>query len=57
MIWGDFKQQPDRASCEAALSAFFATLAKQDTSLTHFSNQALCDGIIHHRFFRPGGIM
>jgi hypothetical protein len=47
-IWADLKKQPDRASREAVLSAFFAELAKTEPSLQHYSNQALFDDIINH---------
>jgi hypothetical protein len=52
-IWANLKQQPDRASREAVLAAFFAELAKTEPSLRNFSNQALFDDIVNHRFL-PG---
>jgi hypothetical protein len=52
-IWTDLKKQPDRASREAVLSAFFAKLAEKEPSLRHFNNQALFEDIINHRFL-PG---
>jgi hypothetical protein len=52
-IWADLKKQPDRASRETVLSAFFDDLAKEEPSLRHFNNQALFEDIINHRF-TPG---
>jgi hypothetical protein len=52
-IWADMKKQPDKASRDTVLAAFFEKLAKQDPSLTNFSNTALVDDIINHRFL-PG---
>jgi hypothetical protein len=52
-IWADLKKQPDRASRDAVLSAFFEDLAKDEPSLRHFNNQALFEDIINHRF-QPG---
>jgi hypothetical protein len=54
-IWADLKKQPDRPSREAVLAAFFAKLAEKDPSLRYFSNQALADDIINHRF-TPGDV-
>jgi hypothetical protein len=44
------KKQPDGASRDAVLSAFFENLAKDKPSLRHFSNRALFEDIINHRF-------
>jgi hypothetical protein len=52
-IWAELKKQPDRASRDAILLAFFAGLAHTEPSLRHFSNQVLFDDIINHRFL-PG---
>jgi hypothetical protein len=52
-IWADLKKQPERVSREAVLAAFFAELAKTEPSLWHYSNQAMFDDIINHRFI-PG---
>ena len=52
-IWTDLKKETDRASREAVLSAFIEDLARSEPSLLHFSNQALFDDIINHRF-TPG---
>jgi hypothetical protein len=52
-IWANIKKQPDRASREAVLSAFFADLARLDPSLRLYSNQAFFDDIVNHRFV-PG---
>ena len=52
-IWTDLKKQPDRASREAVLTAFFAKLADKEPSLHHFNNQVLFEEIINHRFL-PG---
>jgi hypothetical protein len=46
----DLKKQPDRASHETVLSAFFAQLAAKEPSLLHFSNQTFFDDLINHRF-------
>jgi hypothetical protein len=52
--WADLKKQQDHwASRNAVLSAFFEELAKEEPSLRHFSNQALFEDIINHRF-TPG---
>jgi hypothetical protein len=52
-IWANIKKQPDRASREAVLSAFFADLARLDPSLQFYSNQAFFDDIVNHCFI-PG---
>jgi hypothetical protein len=52
-IWADLKKQLDRASRDTVMSTFFEDLAKDEPSLQHFSNQALFEDIINHRF-QPG---
>jgi hypothetical protein len=54
-IWADLKKQADCASRKAVLAAFFAQLADKDPSLWFFSNQALADDILNHRF-TPGDV-
>jgi hypothetical protein len=49
-IWTDLKKQPDRASRETVLAAFFDDIALKEKSLRHFKNHALIDDIINHRF-------
>jgi hypothetical protein len=52
-IWFDLKKQPDKASRDTVLTAFFAKLAKKEPSLCHYDNQALFDDILNHHF-APG---
>jgi hypothetical protein len=49
-IWTDLKKQPDRASRETVLAAFFDDIALNEKSLRNFKNHALFDDIINHRF-------
>jgi hypothetical protein len=50
----ELKQQPDRASCETVLAAFFDEIADDmEPLLRNFSNQAFFDDVIGHRF-TPG---
>jgi hypothetical protein len=49
----DLKKQPDKASKDTVLTAFFAKLAEKEPSLHHYHNQALFEDIINHRF-TPG---
>jgi hypothetical protein len=49
----DLKKQPDQASWETVLAAFFAKLATKEPSLRHFNNQARFEDIISHHF-TPG---
>jgi hypothetical protein len=52
-VWADLKRQPDRASRETVLKAFFEEIATTEKSLRGFTNHALVDDIINHRFV-PG---
>jgi hypothetical protein len=52
-IWLDLKKQPDKASRDTVLTAFFTKLTEKEPSLRHYHNQALFEDIINHRF-TPG---